>query len=78
MHFILWATNLEVKMNSLSDINFTTERRLFPVLEEEIGELTGKMKEFLRLVEVIRPTLKNMIFCDVFKKKSRSKHQKWF
>ena len=42
-------------MNSLSEIYFTTERRLFPVLEEEIGELTGKMKEFLRLVEVIRP-----------------------
>ena len=43
-------------MNSLSDIYFTTERRLFPVLEEEIGELTGKMKEFLRLLEVIRPS----------------------
>lgn len=29
---------------------------LFPVLEEEIGEITGKMKKFLWFVEVIRPS----------------------
>ena len=43
-------------MNSLSDIYFTTESYLFPVLEEEIGEISGKMKEFLRILEVIRPS----------------------
>ena len=55
MHFILRATNLEVKMNSLSEIYFTTERYLFPMVEEEIGEISEKMKEFLRIVEIIRP-----------------------
>ena len=55
MHFILLATNLEAKMNSLSEIYFTTERYLFPRVEEEIGEISEKMKEFLRIVETIRP-----------------------
>ena len=55
MHFILLATNLEAKMNSLSEIYFTTERYLFPMVEEEIGEISEKMKEFLRIVETIRP-----------------------
>ena len=55
MHFILLATNLEAKMNSLSEIYFTTERYLFPMVEEEIGEISEKMKEFLRIVEIIRP-----------------------
>lgn len=50
MHFILLATNLEAKMNSLSEIYFTTERYLFPMVEEEIGEISEKMKEFLRIV----------------------------
>ena len=48
MHFILLATNLVAKMNSLSEIYFTTERYLFPMVEEEIGEISEKMKEFLR------------------------------
>ena len=65
MHFILLATNLEAKMNSLSEIYFTTERYLFPMVEEEIGEISEN-------------TLKNMIFCAFFKKKSHPKHQKWF
>ena len=56
MHFILLATNLEAKMNSLSEIYFTTERYLFPMVEEEIGEISEKMKEFLRIVEIIRPS----------------------
>ena len=40
----------EVKMNSLSNIYYTTESYLFPMVEEEIGEITGKMKEFLRIL----------------------------
>ena len=43
-------------MNSLSEIYFTTQSYLFPVVEEEIGEITEKMKEFLLLLEAIRPS----------------------
>ena len=43
-------------MNRLSDIYYTTESYLFPMVEEEIGEITGKMKEFLRILEVVRPS----------------------
>ena len=31
-------------MNSLSEIYFTTERYLFPMVEEEIGEISEKMR----------------------------------
>jgi len=37
-------------------MNYTTESYLFPMVEEEIGEITGKMKEFLRILEVVRPS----------------------
>ena len=43
-------------MNRLSDIYYTTESYLFPIVEEEIGEITSKMKEFLRILEVVRPS----------------------
>ena len=43
-------------MNRLSDIYYTIESYLFPMVEEEIGEITGKMKEFLRILEVVRPS----------------------
>ena len=39
-------------MNDLPKL-FTMERYLFPLLEEELCELTAKMKEFLRIVEMI-------------------------
>lgn len=42
-------------MNNLPKLYFTMETYLFPMLEEEIGELTAKMREFLRIVEVVRP-----------------------
>ena len=42
-------------MNDLPKLYFTMERYLFPLLEEELGELTAKMREFLRIVEVVRP-----------------------
>ena len=41
-------------MNDLPKLYFTMERYLFPLLEEELGELTAKMREFLRIVEVVR------------------------
>jgi hypothetical protein len=43
-------------MNRLSDIYYTTESYLFPMVEEEIGEITEKMKEFLRILEVVPPS----------------------
>ncbi len=43
-------------MNDLPELYFTMETYLFPMLEEEIGELTAKMKEFLRIVEMIKPS----------------------
>lgn len=43
-------------MNDLPKLYFTMETYLFPLLEEEIGEITAKMKEFLRIVELVRPS----------------------
>lgn len=43
-------------MNDLPMLYFTMETYLFPMVEEELGELTAKMREFLRLVEVVRPS----------------------
>jgi len=43
-------------MNDLPKLYFTMQTHLFPMLEEEIGELTEKMKEFLRIVEVVHPS----------------------
>ena len=43
-------------MNDLPKLYFTMETYLFPLVEEEIGELTAKMKEFLRIVESVRPS----------------------
>ena len=43
-------------MNDLPKLYFTMETYLFPLLEEEIGELTARMKEFLRIVEMIKPS----------------------
>lgn len=43
-------------MTNLPKLYFTMETYLFPMLEEEIGELSDKMREFLRIVEVVRPS----------------------
>src|SRR3989339_1248308 len=45
----------EVKMNDLRERYFSIEQSLFPMVEEEFGELTSKMKEFLRIVELVQP-----------------------
>ena len=52
----LWATKPEGKMNDLPKLSFTMESCLFPMPEEEIGELTAKMKEFLRIAELVKPS----------------------
>ncbi len=50
-------------MNSLPGLYFSMESYLFPAVEEEIGEITAKMKEFLLEVNTIKRknslTLKN-------------------
>jgi uncharacterized membrane-anchored protein len=38
-------------MNNLSEIHFNIQSRLFPMVEEKIGELTKKQQEFLRIIE---------------------------
>lgn len=43
-------------MNDLPKLYFTMETYLFPLLEEELCELTAKKKEFLRIVEMIKPS----------------------
>ncbi len=41
-------------MNKLSDMYFNMQCRLFPLLEEEIGEITEKLQEFLRIIELVK------------------------
>lgn len=43
-------------MNDLPRLYFTIQTSLFPLLEEELGELTEKMKEFAQLLELARPS----------------------
>ena len=42
-------------MNKLSELYFNMQCRLFPLLEEEIGEITEKLQEFLRIIELVKP-----------------------
>jgi len=42
-------------MNDLRERYSSIEQSLFPMVEEVLGELTSKMKEFLRIVEVVQP-----------------------
>jgi len=43
-------------MNDLLKRYFSMQSDLFPMVEEELGELTAKMKEFLRIVELVQPS----------------------
>ena len=43
-------------MNKLSKMYFNMQCRLFPLLEEEIGEITEKLQEFLRIIELVKPS----------------------
>lgn len=42
-------------MNKLSEMYFNMQCRLFPLLEEEIGEITDKLQEYLRIIELVKP-----------------------
>jgi hypothetical protein len=42
-------------MNNLSEMYFNLQCRLFPLLEDEIGEITEKLQEFLRIIELVKP-----------------------
>ncbi len=41
-------------MNKLSDVYFNMQCRFFPLLEEEIGEITEELQEFLRIIELVK------------------------
>jgi len=43
-------------MNDLRVRYFSMQSDLFPMLEEELGELTAKMKEFLQIIELVQPS----------------------
>ena len=43
-------------MNHLSGLYFNIQSRLFPMVEEEVGRLTQKQQEFLKTIELIRPS----------------------
>lgn len=43
-------------MNNLSGMYFNIQTRLFPLVEEEIGEITEKLQEFLRIIELVKPS----------------------
>jgi hypothetical protein len=42
-------------MLKLPEMFYSIQRRLFPELEEELGELTLKQKEFVRTIELVNP-----------------------
>jgi len=42
-------------MKPLQQFYFNMQMLLFPAMEEEIGEMTGKMQEFVMLLELLKP-----------------------
>ena len=53
-------------MNKLNELYFNIQTRLFPMVEEEIGELTEKLQEFLKILELVEPSRfidETMIWC---------------
>lgn len=69
-------------MNNLSEMYFNMQCRLFPLLEEEIGEITEKLQEFLRIIELVKPARfidYSLSWCGLGRKmKSREKMLKAF
>jgi hypothetical protein len=43
-------------MNQLSQIYYNLNDYLFPIINTDFGKLTKKMKEFLQILEVVKPT----------------------
>ena len=64
-------------MNNLSNMYFNIQTRLFPLVEEEIGEITEKLQEFLRIIELVKPSRfidANLRWCGLGRRmKSREK-----
>ena len=52
-------------MSKLSTLNIHIQRNLFPVLEEEIGVLSSREQQFVRILEIvdIRPFLSDQSWC---------------
>jgi hypothetical protein len=42
-------------MNKLSEMYFNIQCRLFPLVKEEIGEITEKLQKFLQIIELVQP-----------------------
>ncbi|MBU8901797.1 MAG: hypothetical protein KOO69_03575, partial [Victivallales bacterium] len=61
-------------MNNLSETYFNIQSRLFPMVEEEIGELTKKQQEFLRIIELVKPSrfIAGILSCCETKNSARS------
>ena len=57
-------------MSNLSTLNIHIQRNLFPALEEEIGVLSSKEKQFVRILELIdiRPFLADQRWCGIGRK----------
>ena len=57
-------------MSNLSTINIHMQRSLFPALEEEIGVLSSKEQQFVRIIELldIRPLLADQCWCGTGRK----------
>lgn len=53
--FLVLSTTKGLKMNDLRERYFNMQCSLFPMVEEELGELTAKMKEFLRIMKLVQP-----------------------
>lgn len=64
-------------MNNLSKMYFNIQGRLFPMVEEEIGEISGKLQEFLRIIELLKPSRfidRTLSWCGIGRRmKSREK-----
>lgn len=43
-------------MKELRETYFSIQTTLFPVLEEEKIEISGKIKEFVELIEAVKPS----------------------
>lgn len=54
--FYLKSSKIRDRMKTLSDTFNSIQRWLLPVMEEEIGELTEKQREFVHAVELINPS----------------------
>lgn len=55
VHFTILGGSNEQSTPAIT-LYTSIERKLFPMREEEIGELSDKMRDFLRVLEVVHPS----------------------